>query len=426
MGRFYNLIHGVRDEGETDTPARETYIPAQPDIPFACTPKGYGALMSVNYASCEQTKARSMISLPASVILKSKSKRERLENHPLTKLLNGMVNEEMSISSLMAWTVLRRDTFGNAYWWLEWYKDKVVGIWPVTSHVQQDFIRDAPRGYRTRYTVYAGDKYVPAGTYFSDEIINIPTAITKNGIKGESLAKLAAEDIGLSINLERFYKSMLDNGNFHLGHVEVPDKRITQEEKDSLSRAIAAKRGVDEAGKTPIFGYGAKWVSDRQTMKDASLIEQQRWVLHQVCRECNVPPWKVYDTEGATYSGGQQARIDYVTDTIVPDVRTIELALAPALRSLPHAEIKFSVQGLMRGDDASRSQYYREMAYSGSYTRADIRAFEDLPPINGLDKPLFPLNYGTVNSDGSVNVFTATPKVPADGNQTGVSNVQNQ
>ena len=62
----------------------------------------------------------------------------------------------------------------------------------------------------------------------------------------------------------------------------------------------------------------------------------------------------------------------------------------------------------MRGDDASRSQYYREMAYTGAYTRGDIRELEDLEPIPGLDLPLFPLNYGTVNPDGTVNVFNST------------------
>ena len=186
------------------------------------------------------------------------------------------------------------------------------------------------------------------------------------------------------------------------------------------------KSGITEAGRAPIFGYGAKWVADQQTMKDASVIEQQKWVLHQVCRACNVPPWKVYDGDQTTYAGGQQSNIDYVTDTIVPDVRCIEIALQPVLAScgLPNAQAKFRVQGLMRGDDATRTQYYREMGYLGAITREDVRDLEDFDPIDGIDLPLFPLNYGTVNPDGTVNVFNASnqekPTEPGDGSQTGI------
>ncbi|MDD7369714.1 MAG: phage portal protein [Berryella intestinalis] len=418
MGLFKNLFYPKGDPVAPDPPV---IVGHPPGMPPARTPAGYGALMSIDYMACEQTKARSMMSMPAVVIDRSNGERRRLDAHPVAELLNGMANEEMSSAALMAWTTLRRDTFGNAYWFVEWRKGVPVAIWPIKAHVQHSFSSGNPVGFRTRYTVSPGDEHVPAGSYYADEVVNISTAITKDGIKGESIARLAAAELGLSIDLELFYSSMLHNGNHHMGHVEVPEGMMAPDAVDSLKRAIEAKSGIDGAGKAPIFGYGAKWVTDGQTMRDASIIEQQQWVLQQVCRACNVPPWKVYDSTSATYAGGQQARIDYVTDTIVPETRSIEQAMRPVLAScgMPHAQLKLQTQGLMRGDDASRSQYYREMGYLGAYTRADVRAFEDMEPIDGLDKPLFPLNYGTVNGDGTVNVFAA-PRQPGDGSQTGV------
>lgn len=423
MGLFsnlfgYDLPHDspIQDKTESETTVTVT-APAE-FVSFRSV-GNYGALMSVDYVACEQTKARSMASLPFTVTVPTENGRERLGDNPLSRLLNGMANEEMTAAALMAWTVLRRDTFGNAYWYVEWRNGKPAAIWPVTCSVLHSFDRNAPIGYRTRYSV-AGSDYVPTGTYFAHEIINIPTHVTKDGMKGMSLASVAAEQIGLSVDLERFYRAMLKNGNHHLGHVEVPSGRMKQEDIDSINRAIEAKQGIDNAGKAPIFGYGAKWVTDQQTMKDASVIEQQEWVLRQVCRATNVPPWKVYDSSGATYSGSQQIRIDYVTDTVMPDVRIIEKALEPVLAAmgLPNADAKFILHGLMRGDDASRSAYYRELGYLGSFTRSDIREREDMDPIPGIEPPMFPLNYGTVNPDGSVNVFSAE-RTPADGTQTG-------
>lgn len=425
MGRFYDLFYKRGDTGAYEDGEQLVRVTVPPGT---MVPAGYGALMSVDFAACVQTKARSMASLPFTVVQERGDGRRNLPSHPLSRLLNGMANEEMSVTTLMDWTVLRRDTFGNAYWWVEWEQGRPVAIWPITASVMHSFDSKAPEGYRTRYTVADGDAHVPAGTYFSSEVVNIHTHVTKDGIKGVSLAELAAEQIGLSVDLERFYSSMLHNGNHQLGHVELPEGRMRPEDLEALRNAVDAKAGIREAGHAPIFGYGAKWVTDQQTMKDASVIEQQRWVLQQVCRACNVPPWKVYEDEGATYNGGQQMRIDYVTDTIVPDVRQMEMALQPVLDACFNrsCHAKFRTNGLMRGDDASRTQYYRELAYLGSITREDIRDLEDMEPIEGIEKPLFPLNYGTVNADGSVNVFSSEQTEPGDGNQTGVTNVQSQ
>jgi HK97 family phage portal protein len=428
MGRFYDLFY-KRGDISTAYEQRDGRLVSISMPGSFGGPAGYGALMSVDFAACVQTKARSMASLPFVVVQERRDGRRNLDSHPLAPLLNGMANEEMTVSALMDWTVLRRDTFGNAYWFVEWSKGKPVAIWPITGQVTHDFDMSKPAGYRTTYTVSPGDEHVPAGTYFSNEVVNIHTHVTKDGIKGVSLARIAAEQIGLSVDLERFYRSMLHNGNHQLGHVEVPEGRMSPDDLNALRNAVDAKAGIVEAGHAPIFGYGAKWVNDQQTMQDASVIEQQKWVLQQVCRACNVPPWKVYDGESATYNGGQQMRIDYVTDTIVPDVRQIEMALQPVLDACYQSgcRAKFKINGLMRGDDSSRTQYYRELAYLGALTREDVRDLEDLEPVEGIGKPLFPLNYGTVNEDGTVNVFNSDSPEPGDGSQTGVTNnVQGQ
>ncbi len=411
--------------GEAPRPAGQQE--RQPEIvrvgaPFGvATPQGYGSLMSVDYAACEQTKARSLSSLPWTVV-RDGSPKERMPDHPIARLLSGMANEDMTSTDLLSWHRLRCDTFGVAYWRFEWRKGQVVAIWPVTCAVSKAFDMRRPEGKRRLYFL-AGDDYNEQGTYFSDEVVPIRTHITKNGCDGMSLAKIAAEQIGLSVDLERFYRSMLENGNHHFGHVEVPDKNMPEPQRQDLQAAVEAKSGIGNAGKAPIFAAGAKWVNDQQTMRDASLIEQQEWVLQQVCRACNVPPWKVYHQKDANYAGSQQMSIDYVTETILPDTRAIEQAVTPVLRAMGHGDcqLKANLKGLMRGDDAARSQYYRELAYMGAYTREMICELEDVDPPDGVSAPLFPLNYGTVNPDGTVNVFASEAKEPGDGNQSGAT-----
>lgn len=403
------------------TPPRMLDIPGRADD--ATQLHDYSSLYSIAYLACEQTKARSLGSLPVSVYRRDGASRQKVE-HPLGELLGGQANDLMTGRDLRHWASLRRDTFGNAYIWVEWVRGKPIGLWPITVQVQIDFDRNAPVGRRVRYIVPNGDDYVPAGTYFADEVINVRTSVTKDGVHGQSIAKLAAHDVGLSVDLEKFYSSMLNNGNHQLGHLEVPEGRMKPEDVESLKRAVEAKRGIGEAGKSPIFGYGAKWVTDQQTMRDASLIEQQAWVLQQVCRACNVPPWMVYDSSSGNgkYENAESSRVDYVTGTLMPDTTTLESALNVILRSMGDDSLylKFDLNGLMRGDKASQGQFYREMVYMGAMTRAEVREKEDLNPIPGLEKPLIPVNYGILEPDGTVTILT-TNKEPADGMQTGTT-----
>jgi HK97 family phage portal protein len=391
--------------------------------PYALrTPAGYGALMSVAFLACIQTKSRSFMSMPVSAVERRGENRSVVDDDPLARLLSARPNEEMTAADLLAWTILRRDTFGTAYWWIEWDRGKPAAVWPVRASVAYRWVPDNPVGRRATYHVMPGDGRVPAGAYFPHEIVPIKTAVTKDGIHGESLARMAAEDIGLSVNLTGFYRSMLENGNHHLGHIEIDKLKVPDPALADLKRAMQAMSGIDRAGEVPIFTAGATWHNDTQSMRDASLIEQQTWVLQQVCRATNVPPWKVYDPTGSTYAGAQKADIDYVTSTILPEVRGIEQALAPVYEAmgLRVRSLKFNMRGLMRGDDQSRAQFYRQLVYMGAMTPKQVAELEDEPSAGLLDRPYFPLNYGILGDDGDVDVFGAKAAEPGDGSQKNV------
>ncbi|HOA28126.1 MAG TPA: hypothetical protein PKG51_11505, partial [Arachnia sp.] len=51
---------------------------------------------------------------------------------------------------------------------------------------------------------------------------------------------------------------------------------------------------------------------------------------------------------------------------------------------------KHNVRGLLRGDLAAQSAFYREMINCGAYCINEVRAFEDLPPIAGGDTYFIP------------------------------------
>ena len=54
--------------------------------------------------------------------------------------------------------------------------------------------------------------------------------------------------------------------------------------------------------------------------------------------------------------------------------------------------VKFNEKVLLRGDLQARKDFYTAMVYSGNMTRNEVRALEDMNPLEGLDEPLQPVN----------------------------------
>ena len=48
---------------------------------------------------------------------------------------------------------------------------------------------------------------------------------------------------------------------------------------------------------------------------------------------------------------------------------------------------------LLRSDQKSRAEYYQTMHQEGVYSINDIRAYEDLPDVDGGDEHAISLNY---------------------------------
>jgi HK97 family phage portal protein len=67
--------------------------------------------------------------------------------------------------------------------------------------------------------------------------------------------------------------------------------------------------------------------------------------------------------------------------------------------------VKLQLNGLLRGDSAARAAFYKAGINDGWLTRNEVRIYEDLKPLPGLDKPLQPLNM--------VEAGTAPRPVPA-------------
>ena len=60
-------------------------------------------------------------------------------------------------------------------------------------------------------------------------------------------------------------------------------------------------------------------------------------------------------------------------------------------------DIKFVLDGLLRGDTDARTKFYHGAVLDGYMTRNEVRRMEGLPDAEGLDEFLYPANEFVVN-----------------------------
>jgi hypothetical protein len=111
--------------------------------------------------------------------------------------------------------------------------------------------------------------------------------------------------------------------------------------------------------------------------------------VEDVARAFNVPPHKLGLPGTTSYASVEQQNIAFVVDTLRPTVSKVEQAFA---RLLPaQVFLRFNVDGLLRGDFASRMQGYSIALQQGFLTIDGVRRLEGLAPIEGGDVLRVPL-----------------------------------
>lgn len=138
--------------------------------------------------------------------------------------------------------------------------------------------------------------------------------------------------------------------------------------------------------------------------QDLKLLENNRVTVQQVAMAFNLPPSFLGDMERATYSNYEQQALDYVQNTMVPIAQMYEQELNYKLLSDRQRArgkyFKFNVNSILRGDSATRANFYEVMIRNGLMTINEARKLEELPPVKDGDKNFVTLNYAAVTGNG--------------------------
>jgi HK97 family phage portal protein len=248
-------------------------------------------------------------------------------------------------------------------------------------------IQRNPVNRELEYLIDHGD----AGVVPARDMIHITEIRKPGGTRGLSRVTELKENLGLAVALQSFSARFFGQGATTQGIIEFPGN-LTREQADDLRKSFDSKHGgFKKAFKTGILAGGAKYVPTGAKPDEAQMIESRKLAIEEIARMFRIPPHMLgITTEGAmSYASVEQNNINFVTHTLRPYIQKIEEAYSRLLPS--EAFIKLNVDGLLRGDYQTRVQGYSVGLQAGFYSVNDIRAFEDLRPVEDGDQHRVPL-----------------------------------
>ena len=208
------------------------------------------------------------------------------------------------------------------------------------------------------------------------------------------IRKALKENFGLAIALESYAARFFGQGVSAAGHIEFPGNLSPEQAKDLADGFSARHGGFRKSHKVGVLSGGAKFVATNIENDKAQFLDSRRLAVEDVARAFNIPPHLLGLPGTNTYSSVEQNNIAFVTHTLRPIIQKIEEAFSTLLTTEPGGEfafIRFTIDGLLRGDANSRFAAYSNGLQSGWLKVNDVRRYEDLPPIEGGDVARVPL-----------------------------------
>lgn len=363
-----------------------------------------GALAIAAYYACLRTIAEDVGKLPLLVYRRlSPRGKERATEHPLYNLLHNAPNSDMTAMTFREVLTHHAVGWGNGY--AEIVTDgrgEVSALYPI--HPSRVALRRDDQG-GVVYDVY-GETVL--GARDVGRVVRLPSenvlhikGLGADGLSGYSVAQLAAESLGLSLAAQTFGAAFFGNGTALGGVLEHPGT-LSDTAVAHLRESWQTRYGGPEnANKPAILEEGMKWTRLGIPPDEAQFLETRQFQVREVARWFRMPPHKIQDLTEATFSNIEQQSIEYVTDTLMPWLVRWEQELRRKLFARePDIFAEHLVLGLLRGDQAARAAYYKDLFNVGALSPNDIRELENENPIPGRagDRYYIQMNMTTLDT----------------------------
>ena len=314
----------------------------------------------------------------------SDGSKEKATDHPLYQLLHDEPNPEMSSFVFRETLMTHLLLWGNAYAQIiRNGKGDVIALYPLMPNRMRVDRDDKGQLYYTYNRVYDEALKTKSMTVVLKpyDVLHIP-GLGFDGLVGYSPIAMAKNAIGLAIATEEYGAKFFANGAAPSGVLEHPS---TLKNPEKLREAWQSQFGGSQnSNRIAVLEEGLKYTPISISPEQAQFLETRKFQINEIARIFRVPPHMVGDLEKSSFSNIEQQSLEFVKYTLDPWVVRWEQNLQRILLNPDEKKdyfFKFNVDGLLRGDYASRMTGYATARQNGWMSANDIRELENLDRI---------------------------------------------
>ena len=351
--------------------------------------------------ACTNLIAGTISSLPLMVYMRDGETREEHRQHPLHRILRDSPNYDQTSIEFLEFLLASIELWGNAYARVE--RDgggRVSALFPVAPDIVT--VRRNQSGDLVYEWSEEGRRFERPGS----TMLHI-RGFGGNPLGGLSTLQFGRNTFGLARAVEKSASATFANGLRPSGALTF-EQWLTAEQRDIAERRLVEKYiGAVNAGRPLILEGGTSWTPLTINPEDAQMLESRRFSIEEVCRFFGVPPVLIGHSEkNSSWPSSVEAQAILLQKfTLRRRVKRVEAAMMKQLLSPADRGrgvfIEFNMDGLLRGDSASRGAYYQTMTQMGAMTINEVRKLENLPPVEGGDVPRMQMQNVPITEAGN-------------------------
>ena len=304
------------------------------------------------------------------------------KDHPLYKKLHDEPNADQTAVEYWECVVASLCLWGNHYAKIHTSGGRLISL----EFLRPD--RMTVRRNKDGARIYTYADSDGRREYTEDEIFHVRGFGVGLDV-GLSPISYARQTIGAALATDETASKIFANG-LQASGVLTSEQTLKPDQRTQLQNLMQDFVGSKNAGKMMVLESGLKFETLMMNPEDAQMLQTRSFNIEEVCRWFRVPPFMVGHTEKSTSwgTGLEQQTLGFLKFALMPYLVRISQSvrrqlIAPGERGELFAE--HNLEGLLRADSAGRASFYSTMTQNGVYTRDEVRAKENLPPMPGGD-----------------------------------------
>jgi len=354
--------------------------------------------------------ANTISTLPLHLTYPDGTKTKKASDNPLYHVLHSRFNPLMTAENGRGVMAAHLMSWGNAYAEKVYNgMGEIVELWPITPNR----VEIKMEGGKLIYYITVGSQRVP---FTRDKILHVP-GLGFDGYMGYSIIAMARKSINLSMAMETFGSSFFYQGTHPGGIITHPTTLADPKAYREAFEEIYT--GLSNAQRILLLQEGMQFQKLGIPAEDAQFLSSRAFQIPEIARWFHLPPHKLKDLTGASNNNIESEQISFVTDSILPVCIKLEQNYDLQLLTKPQVlkqglYFRHNLDGLLRGNQKDRAEYYRIMFGIGAISPNEIADKEGFDQVPGGDERFVPLNMIPLNRMSEyLDMMKKSPQAPS-------------